>query len=105
MQATTTTPELIKVEGQPEMLTGLEHLGSSFFGDVRVNLLGTVHYVGTRIADIDLEDVAIAGTTISLRDSLDAAEWARLQREAVEQYERGLVAVTDWRGNVSWRTA
>lgn len=103
--ATTTHPNLIKVEGQPEMLTGLEHLGSSFFGDVRVDLHGSVHYVGSRIEDIDLEDVTIAGTTISLRDSLNHTEWTRLQRDAREQYESSLVAVTDWRGNVNWRAA
>lgn len=101
----TTTQDLIHVPDQPQVFDGLEYLGTSHFGDIRVNLLGTVHYVGTRISDIDLEDVAIAGTTISLRDSLDSAEWARLQREAIEQYERGLVAVTDWRGRVTWRAA
>ena len=87
---------------QPEVLPGLEHLGSSFFGDVRVDLHGSVHYVGSRIEDIDLEDVTITGTTISLRDSLDSKEWARLQREAIEQYERSLVYVPDHRGADRW---
>lgn len=103
--AATLIQDLIRVPGQPEMLSGLEHLGSSFFGDVRVDLHGSVHYIGSRIEDIDLEDVTITGTTISLRDSLSNTEWMRLQRDAREQYESSLVAVTDWRGNVNWRAA
>lgn len=105
MPPTTTQPDLVTIPGQPEMLTGLEYLGTAFFGDVRVDLHGSVHYVGSRIEDIDLEDVTIAGTTISLRDSLSNTEWTRLQRDAIEQYEGSLVAVTDWRGNVNWRAA
>lgn len=105
MPATTTQPDLVTIPGQPEMLTGLEYLGTTHWGDVLVDLHGSVYWVGSRIGDIDLEDVTITGTTISLRDSLDNAEWARLQREAIEQYERGLIAVTDWRGRVTWRAA
>lgn len=102
MTATAAQPDLVKIPGQPEMLTGLEYLGTAFFGDVRVDLHGSVYWIGSRIGDIDLEDVTISGTTVSLRDSLDSKEWARLQREAIEQYERSLVCVPDHRGADRW---
>lgn len=97
----TLTQAPIRVPGQPEVADDLEHLCSSFFGDLRVEVYGNVVGDGMS-ARIYVADVAIAGTTVSLRDSLDSKEWARLQREAIEQYERSLVCVPDHRGADRW---
>lgn len=100
----TLTQDPIRVPGQPEVADDLEHLCSSFFGDLRVEVYGNV--VGNGMsARIYVADVAIAGTTISLRDSLKGTHWERFERDAREAYERSLRPVSDWRGNTHWQAA
>ncbi|MBY4947035.1 hypothetical protein K6V92_10435 [Cupriavidus respiraculi] len=79
---------------QPTMTQGLEVLGTGFFGDLRVELHGSVEYAGSRVSDVYLEDVTVAGTTISVRDCLDGKDWERLEEDARQQVREA----TYWEG-------
>lgn len=87
---------------QPKLYDGLELLGHWFLGDTKIDCYGTVHYAGSRVQDLYVEDITVAGTKISLREAMGAKEWERMEEEVRDQYARSLGAVANWRGQVSW---
>lgn len=75
---------------QPQLCKGLELLGTGFVGDVLVELWGKAHFVGSRFDEVDLEDVVLAGTTVSLATMIDAKKWNSLTIDADRSYEKSL---------------
>lgn len=98
----TTTPA---VPEQPQLTAGLELLGRTTFGDLHVDLYGTVSFVGSRIRDFDLEDVTLAGTTISLETVIPMTVWERLEEEAYDLYTKSLAYVPTYGAAGVWRAA
>ena len=68
-------------DGQPLVAANATFLCTGYFGDVRVDLYGTSQRLRTGIT-VDLDDAAIAGTQISLRDSLSQKQWMELHEQA-----------------------
>ncbi|WP_137910701.1 hypothetical protein [Ralstonia sp. 3PA37C10] len=66
---------------QPLVAANAAFLCTGYFGDVRVDLYGTSQRLRTGIS-VDLDDAAIAGTQISLRDSLTGKQWLELHEQA-----------------------
>lgn len=83
----------ITVPGQPEAMKSVEHLCDSHFGDVKVELRGSVEYRGRLNSAVELQDVVLAGTTISIESALSATQWENFCRIAQEAYMREL---TGW---------
>ena len=83
---------LIDIPGQPRMLDGLELLGTSTLGDLAVTMWGSATVRGSD-CEVELEDVAIAGTTISVETVIDRKQWKRLEGEAWDQYTKALAYV------------
>lgn len=90
---------------QPSLMDGLELLGHWKVGDVRVDCYGTVKFVGSRFRDLYVEDIAIAGTKISLKECIGGREWERMEEEVRDQYLRSVTVMNDWRGRVLHRAA
>lgn len=88
--------------GQPKIIDGLELLGTWFLGDTKIDCYGSVHYSGNRFQELYVEDIAVAGTRISLREAMGAKEWERMEEEVRNQYAKSLDAVVNWRGQVSF---
>lgn len=81
------------IPDQPQALSGIEHLCDSHIGDVKVELRGSVEYRGRLNSSVELEDVVIAGTTISIESALSPKQWEDFRRIAQEAYNR---ALTGW---------
>ena len=77
---------------QPQLTADLELLGTSTLGDLRVDLYGAATVRGSH-CEVELEDVAIAGTTISVETVIDRKQWKRLEGEAWDQYTKALAYV------------
>ncbi|MBB0026798.1 hypothetical protein [Ralstonia pickettii] len=68
-------------DGQPLVAANATFLCNAYVGAVRVDLYGTHTRVRARVI-VDLDDAAIAGTQISLRDSLSQKQWMELHYQA-----------------------
>ncbi|MGN8062773.1 hypothetical protein ACTJK4_14035 [Ralstonia sp. 22111] len=68
-------------DGQPLVAANATFLCNAYFGAVRVDLYGTSHRLRTGIV-VDLDDAAIAGTQISLINSLNDKQWQDLHEQA-----------------------
>ncbi|UWI83494.1 hypothetical protein [Ralstonia phage BHDT_So9] len=68
----------------PQIVSGLDKLGEGFLGDVRVEFYGEVHYLGRGFGggvSVDLEEIALAGTTVSMSTLVGAARWEKIEAE------------------------
>ncbi|QMV32495.1 hypothetical protein KMC50_gp37 [Ralstonia phage Claudette] len=74
---------------QPQIVSGLTKIGESHLGDVRVDLYGDVHHFKHGV-DIDLEDIALAGTQVSLRTMVGMKRWIEIENDLKAQIERNL---------------
>lgn len=68
-------------DGQPLVAANATFLCNAYFGAVRVDLYGTSCRLRTGTT-VDIDDVAIAGTQISLRDSINDKQWMELHYQA-----------------------
>ncbi|GAQ30243.1 hypothetical protein SAMD00023378_3926 [Ralstonia sp. NT80] len=75
-------------EGQPLLPAESTFLCQAYFGNVRLDLYGTSHHLRSGIV-VDLDNAAVAGTQISLRDSLNGKQWEDLHRQAQIALEEG----------------
>jgi len=75
-------------ESQPLVAANATYLCHAFFGNVRLDLYGSYTCLRTGFV-VDLDDVAIAGTQISLRDSLSGEQWLGLHEQAQIALEEG----------------
>jgi hypothetical protein len=75
---------------QPQLTKGMEYLGQGFCGDVLVEFWGKAHFVGSRLEDVDLEDLVLAGTKVSLLTMISKKQWDSLEIDALHAYEDSL---------------
>lgn len=75
---------------QPQRCKGLELLGLGHCGDVLVEFWGKSHFVGSRLQDVDLEDIVLAGTKVSLITMISKKQWDSLEIDAFHAYEDSL---------------
>ncbi|MGK2829208.1 hypothetical protein ACSI5F_03765 [Ralstonia pseudosolanacearum] len=68
-------------EGQPLVAAGATFLCNGYFGNVRLDLYGSCQRLRSGFV-VDLDDAAIAGTQISLLDSLNGQQWQELHEQA-----------------------
>ncbi|QKW95359.1 hypothetical protein [Ralstonia phage RPZH6] len=71
---------------QPQLTAGLELLGEGHLGDVRVEFYGMVHHFGSEI-DVDLEEIALAGTQVSLISMVSVKQWLAIERDLKARIE------------------
>lgn len=71
---------------QPQLTAGLDLLGEGHLGDVRVEFYGKVHRFGREI-DVDLEEIALAGTTVSMSTLVGVARWKKIEDELQHRIE------------------
>lgn len=71
---------------QPQITPGLELLGEGHLGDVRVEFYGKVHHFGREI-DVDLEEIALAGTAVSLSTTVNLKHWLAIERDLKARIE------------------
>lgn len=74
----------------PQIVDGLELLGDGFLGDVRVEFYGKVHYFGRGFGSgvsVDLEEIALAGTTVSMSTLVGVARWKKIEDELQHRIE------------------
>lgn len=74
---------------QPQITPGLELLGEGHLGDVRVEFYGKVYDFGRGPA-VDMEDIALAGTKVSMRTLVGVKRWTQIETEIVERMLRNL---------------
>lgn len=74
---------------QPQIVEGLELLGEGHLGDVRVEFYGKVYDFGRGPA-VDMEDIALAGTKVSMRTLVGVKRWTQIETEIVERMLRNL---------------
>lgn len=75
---------------QPHLTAGLELLGEGHLGDVRVEFYGKVHYFGRGFGSgvsVDLEEIALAGTTVSMSTLVGVARWKKIEDELQHRIE------------------
>ncbi|WVS23939.1 hypothetical protein QkW1_16 [Ralstonia phage QkW1] len=75
---------------QPQLTDGLELLGEGYLGDVRVEFYGKVHYFGRGFGSgvsVDLEEIALAGTTVSMSTLVGVARWKKIEDELQHRIE------------------
>ncbi|CAH0532122.1 hypothetical protein UAM5_00005 [Ralstonia phage UAM5] len=65
---------------QPQITSGLDYLGEGHLGDLRVEFYGKVHRFGRRI-EVDLEEIALAGTTLSMNTLVSVHRWRKIEDE------------------------
>ena len=81
--------EAVRIEralaGQPQLAKGrkTQLIGHGHLGDVAVDLWGEIDR-----GELDLDDVTLAGTTVSLSSVIDSKKWDSLQAEAQAAYDR-----------------
>lgn len=75
---------------QPQLTVGLNLLGEGYCGDVRVEFWGKAHFIGSRLEDVDLEDIVLVGTKVSLITMISKKRWDALEIDARHAYEDSL---------------
>lgn len=75
---------------QPQLSKGLELLGLGHCGDVLVEFWGKSYFIGSRLQEVDLEDIVLAGTKVSLITMLSKKRWDALEIDARNAYEDSL---------------
>lgn len=80
--------EAVRIEralaSQPQLAKGqkTQLIGHGFLGDVAVDLWGEIDR-----GELDLDDVALAGTTVSLSSLIGSKKWDSLQADAQAAYD------------------
>ncbi|QMV33112.1 hypothetical protein KMC49_gp44 [Ralstonia phage Firinga] len=74
---------------QPQIETGLDLLGEGFLGDVAVEFYGKLYDFGRGPA-VDMEDIALAGTTVSMRTLVSVKRWTEIETQILDRILRNL---------------
>ncbi len=74
--------------GQPSLVSDKPILCTAYFGNVLLDLYGTVDRVPSGVI-VDLHDAAIHGTQISLCNSLTDKQWEDLHAQALDAKAKG----------------
>ena len=78
---------------QPQISAGYELLGVGHFAELHVEFYGTAYLIGKRLEEVDLEDVVLSGTKVSLNSAVlrvGAKEWDDMEQQAFDSYENSL---------------
>lgn len=71
---------------QPQITPSVDKLGEGFLGDVSVEFYGKVHHFGREI-EVDLEEIALAGTTVSMSTTVNLKQWLAIERDLKARIE------------------
>lgn len=74
---------------QPQLVPGLDKLGECCLGDVRVDLYGKLLHFGRRV-EVDIEDITLAGTTVSMSTLVGVKRWKKIEDDLQACIERNL---------------